>query len=104
MSSEEIVVRRTMIWRRNWRTASMDNLLPKLTSRHFRRRFSSKYRVTILSVDGFIQTYLGFEFGDFLNEDGTIDVSDTAALEALANDLKDNNVNVKRSIFTRLFV
>jgi len=40
----------------------------------------------------------GFQFGDILNEDGTIDVSDTAALEALANELKDANVNIEELV------
>ncbi len=40
----------------------------------------------------------GFQFGDILNEDGTIDVSDTAALDALANELKDANVNIEELV------
>ena len=33
-----------------------------------------------------------------MNEDGTIDVSDTAALEDLANELKDANVDVEKLV------
>lgn len=40
----------------------------------------------------------GFTFGDIVNEDGTIDVSDTAALEDLANELKDANVDVEKLV------
>lgn len=41
---------------------------------------------------------IGFKFEDIRNEDGTIDVSDLDALEDLANELKDANVNIEQLV------
>ena len=58
----------------------------------FRRKF------LVGSIFALIFKKIGFKFDDILNEDGTINVSDTEALEALANELKDANVNIEQLV------
>ena len=74
----------------------MVNSLLRLTWTRLKLLFRRKFQVGSTFV--LIFKKIGFKFDDILNEDGTINVSDTAALEALANELKDANVNIEQLV------